>query len=163
MTRPAKNEAIPTMDRRHAAWHQCLRSRARLLEQVPELERRRVALMEGVSQRSGVRTSVLGQAYDLALEVGLDPVLALEIVGCGVAVLELPAAEPEENVSSPQPPAWVAPPLLPPDRLLLERRMRLTFRRMRTALEEHPDLDQAVAAFCAAPDVGPASYEDPLD
>jgi hypothetical protein len=127
------------------------------------LERRRAELVEGVSQRSGVRPSVLSEAYDLALEVGLDPVLALEIVGCGVAVLELPAPEPVENVSSAQPPAWVAPPLQPPDRLLLERRMRLTFRRMRTALEEHPDLDAAVAAFCAALDVGADSYDQSLD
>ncbi|MGH7461208.1 MAG: hypothetical protein ACREMA_09295, partial [Longimicrobiales bacterium] len=76
-------------DRREAAWARCLRERARLLGNVSELERRRLDLVESVSTRTGVRPGVLGVAYDVAMEVGLDPVLALEIVGCGVTVLEL--------------------------------------------------------------------------
>jgi hypothetical protein len=152
----------PIRERRSPPWQQCLRERARLLEHVPELERRREHLLEGVAQRSGVRTTVLGTAYDLAMEEGLDPVLALEVIGCGVGVLDLPAPEPVEDMHSSAPPAWVAPPLEPPDELVLERRMRLTFRRMRGCLERGRDLQVAILSFCAAPDVGAYSYDRPI-
>ncbi|MGH7467285.1 MAG: hypothetical protein ACRENP_04795 [Longimicrobiales bacterium] len=146
-------------ERRHPAWQQCLRERARLLEHVPELERRRAHLLKGVAERSGVRETVLSEAYDLALEEGLDPVLALELVGCGVGVLDLKAPEPVEEVTTAAAPAWVSPPLAAPDVLALERRMRLTFRRMRGCLEQNQDLEDAIANFCAAPDVDAFSYD----
>src|SRR5262245_3278170 len=148
-------------DRREPAWLGCLRARARLLEQVPELERRRIDLIQAVAQRSGVRPGVLSVAYDLALEVGLDPVLALEMVGCGITVEELTEPEPVEDTLTPAPPEWIAPPADPPAEVAFDRRLRLTFRRMRTCLEESADLEAAVSAFVAAPDVGPYAYDPP--
>jgi hypothetical protein len=148
-------------DRREPDWLGCLRARARLLEQVPELERRRIDLIEAVGKRSGVRPGVLGVAYDLALEVGLDPVLALEMVGCGVTVEELIEPEPVEDTLTPAPPEWIAPPFDSPDEVAFDRRLRLTFRRMRTCLEESADLESAITSFVAAPDVGPYAYDPP--
>jgi hypothetical protein len=148
-------------DRREPGWLGCLRARARLLEEVPELERRRIDLISAVAQRSGVRPGVLGVAFDLALEVGLDPVLALEMVGCGVTVEELAEPEPVEDTLTPAPPEWINPPFDPPAEVAFDRRLRLTFRRMRTCLEESMDLETAITAFVAAPDVGPYAYDPP--
>ena len=144
-------------DRRHSAQARCLCERARLLEDVPELERRRADLLDALASRSGVRITILSTAYDLAQEVGLDPILALEMIGCGVGLLELPAPEPDESAQSPAPPEWVAPPE-PVDELVLERRMRLAFRRMRTLLEQADDLEAAVATFLDQPDFDAIDY-----
>jgi hypothetical protein len=145
-------------ERRHSLPGQCLCDRARLLADVPELERRRVDLLDALSRRSGVRVTILSTAYDLAEETGLDPVLALEIVGCGVGVIDLPGPEPEESALS-LAPEWVAPPDEPEAELALERRMRLTFRRMRTLLEQADDLACAVSDFLSQPDVDAVDYD----
>ncbi|MGH7460016.1 MAG: hypothetical protein ACREMA_03180 [Longimicrobiales bacterium] len=148
-------------NRREAAWLRCLREQARLLEQVPVLERRRTDLVAGVAERSGASLAALDIAYDRALEEGLDPALALEIVGCGVAVIDLTEPEPVEGTHTLRPPDWVAPVTEPPSEQVLERRMRLTFRRMRAMLEKTSDLESAVERFSNEVDVGPFTYDVP--
>ncbi len=148
-------------NRRQPVWLRCLKERARLLEQIPVLERRRTDLVAGVATRSGASLALLDIAYDRALEEGLDPVLALEIIGCGVAVLDLTKPEPLEGTHSLPPPEWVAPPIELPGEQALERRLRLTFRRMRSALERTGDLESAIASFSSEVDVGAFRYDLP--
>jgi hypothetical protein len=138
-------------------WMSCLRERGQLLEQLPALEHRRSHLLEKSAQRSGVSHHLLDRAYDLACEEGLDPALALELVGCGVAVIELAPTEPlaEAHSLNPEFVAQVTEPL--PD-ILRERRMRLTFRRMRSALEQTETLEEAIQRFGSEPDVGEFDY-----
>jgi hypothetical protein len=149
-------------NRREAGWLRCIRQQARLLEQVPVLERRRTDLVAGVAERSGASLAALDIAYDRALEEGLDPVLALELVGCGVAVLELTEPEPVEGTHTLRPPDWVAPEIEPASEQVLERRMRMTFRRMRSLLEQTGDLEAAIECLSTQVDVGSFRYDLPL-
>src|SRR6185437_3107144 len=117
----------------------------------------------GVEKRTHVPRATLERAYDLALEAGLDPGLALELVGCGVCVVEL-ESEPTvaEEAHSSNPPDWVAPPTGPTDVMVLERRLRLTFRRLRTLLEREDDLQRAIEVFASEPDVQAYDFRAPI-
>ena len=143
-----------------AAWLSCLRSRLRAL---PELSERHADMVAGVEKRTHVPRATLERAYDLAREAGLDPALALELVGCGVSVVELDT-EPTvaEEAHSSNAPDWVAPPSAPTDVLVLERRLRLTFRRLRTLLEREDDLTRAIEAFACEPDVQAYDFRAPV-
>ncbi len=137
-------------------WLKCLRSR---LDNLAQSSVRHMELITEVQSRSQVPLTVLERAYDIAQETGLEPALALEMVGCGVCVVELeePLAVADETHSS-NPPDWVTPPLEPNDVLILERRLRLTFRRLRTLLEQVGDLQGALNEFGRQPDVGPYDF-----
>jgi hypothetical protein len=139
-------------------WVACLRERAQLLEHIPALEHRRSHLLEKSQKRSGASRHVLDRAYDLSQEEGLDPVLALELVGCGVAVVEFTPPEPSDEAHS-LAPEFVEPMDEPLSEILLERRMRQTFRRMRAALEQTEDLAGAIDHFAREPDVCPFDYD----
>jgi hypothetical protein len=142
------------------AWLVCLRARLRAL---PELSERHADMVAGVEARTHVPRTVLERAYDLAREAGLDPALALELVGCGVSVVELdPEPTVAEEAHSSNPPDWVAPPAAPVDVLVLERRLRLTFRRLRTLLEREDDLNAAIEKFAREPDVRAYDFRSPL-
>ena len=142
------------------AWLTCLR--ARLLA-LPELSERHADMVAGVERRTHVPRAVLERAYDLARESGLDPALALELVGCGVSVVELdPEPTVAEEAHSSNPPDWVAPPPGTTDVLILERRLRLTFRRLRTLLEREDDLKRAIEAFACEPDVQAYDFRAPI-
>ena len=138
-------------------WVACLRERGQLLEHLPKLEHRRANLLEKSQKRSGAPTQVLDLAYDLAIEEGLDPVLALEIVGCGIAVVELAPKEPPDEAHSLMP-DFVEPVTEALPDIVRERRMRLTFRRMRSALQASNDLGSAIDCFAAEPDIAPFDY-----
>ncbi len=138
-------------------WVACLRERAQLLEHIPKLEHRRSNLLEKSHQRSGAPLHVLDRAYDLAGEEGLDPVLALELVGCGIAVIELGPKEPGDEAHS-LTPEFVETITEPLSDIVRERRMRMTFRRMRAALEQSEDLGDAIDKFAGEPDIGAFDY-----
>jgi hypothetical protein len=138
-------------------WVACLRERGQLLEHIPKLEHRRANLLEKSQKRSGAPLQVLDLAYDLAIEEGLDPVLALEIVGCGIAVVELAPKEPLDEARS-LTPDFVEPVTEALPDIVRERRMRQTFRRMRSALEASNDLGSAIDCFAAEPDIAAFDY-----
>jgi hypothetical protein len=138
-------------------WVACLRERGQLLEHIPKLEHRRANLLEKSQKRSGAPLHVLDRAYDLAIEEGLDPVLALELVGCGIAVVELAPKQPLDEAHS-MTPDFVEPVMEPLPDIIRERRMRQTFRRMRSALEASSDLGTAIDRFAAEPDVAAFDY-----
>jgi hypothetical protein len=121
--------------------------------------RRQELLEEAV--RDGMPLTLAEQLYDVAREEGLDPSLGYELVRCGLGI-----CPPEEGVSnaSDQPvsdkyaPAWVLQPSADPDEVLRERMLRLSFRRLRHLLEEHPEPAEALRSFAREPDVGVFGY-----
>lgn len=124
-----------------------------------QLERRRVDVMED-AERAGMPSELAQLMYDVADEEGLDPALGFELVRGGLGV-----APPDGGVgTAPLAPAtdkylpgWMFGPA-PTDRMLRERMLRVSFRRLRGLLEEHEDLDLAFAAFSNEPDVGYFGY-----
>ena len=93
-------------------------------------------------------------------ELGLDrsyAVLAFELVraGIGVRELEQPEQDMDEEASQQTPPDWVAEDAVELDDVALERRLRASFRRLRSHLESSDTPVEAVEAFLADADVGP--------
>lgn len=123
------------------------------------LERRRVDIMED-AEEAGMPSELAQLMYGVAIEEGIDPALGLELVRSGLGV-----APPEDGVANaPAAPAtdkylpgWMFG-AAPTDRMLRERMLRVSFRRLRGLLEEHDELDAAFHAFAEEPDVGFFGY-----
>ena len=124
------------------------------------ISRRRVDMVEE-ALAVGMGEELAELFYDVAQEEGLDPALAFELVRCGLGIV--PPAEgldnaPEEPTTDKYRPEWLEPPI-PPDTLLRERTLRVSFRRMRGLLERHAgDAAAAFEAFAREPDAGPVGY-----
>jgi hypothetical protein len=124
-----------------------------------ELESRRSVIMEE-AVRDGMSAQLAEFLYDIALEEGLDPAIAYELVRSGLGV-----APPPEGVSNvaEEPavdkylPTWMFP-ATPPDELLRERMLRVSFRRLRSFLESETDPYEAFRKFANEPDVGHYGY-----
>jgi len=137
----------------------CLLARAEEGTEERELAQRRIELLEE-AERSGMPPGLAEALYDVAREEGVDPVLGYELVRCGLGVCPPPdgvSNAPGQPTSDKYVPEWLAPPL-PTDDLLRERMLRLSFRRLRSLLEEHDDVDEAFRAFAREPDVGFMGY-----
>jgi hypothetical protein len=125
-----------------------------------ELGSRRVEIMDEAAA-AGMSPELADLLYDIARDEGLDPALAFELVLSGLGVALPPEGlvnAPEEPASDKYAPGWVVTPPAPPDLLLRERTLRLSFRRLRGLLERHPDAGEALAAFAREPDVGRPGY-----
>jgi hypothetical protein len=119
------------------------------------LERRHETVIARAETELGLARGYLEKVYALAEEEGLEPLYAFVLVRCGVGVRELEAPEPaEEEATQQAPPEWDGVEVKLPD-VVLERRLRSTFRRLRSHLERTPAPAAAAAAFLAEPDVGP--------
>lgn len=124
-----------------------------------EIDRRRSELVEEAEER-GMSRELAELLYDIALEEGLDPALAYELVCTGLGV-----APPPEGVSNAPAdpmvdkylPSWMFPPE-PTDKILRERMLRTSFRRLRSILQEVDDVDEAFRSFANEPDVGHYGY-----
>lgn len=136
-----------------------------LLEHVEEgvdsggIERRRSEILED-GEAAGMPRDLVELLYDIAREEGLDPGLALELVKSGLGVL--PPADGVSNESNapatdPYLPAWMFP-ASPPDHLLREQTLHMSFRRLRSLLEQYHDIDEAFQRFAIDPDVGHVGY-----
>jgi hypothetical protein len=124
-----------------------------------ELERRRSDIVED-GEQSGMPRDLVELLYDVAREEGLDPGLGLELVKSGLGVMPPPdgvSNESEVPASDRYLPAWMFP-ASPPDHLLRERTLHMSFRRVRALLEEHHDIDEAFRRFASEPDVGHVGY-----
>lgn len=125
----------------------------------PEMERRRIEIMED-AEREEMPPELSALLYDVALEEGLEPGLAFELVRTGLGVV--PPPDGVSNASEAPAvdkylPAWMFP-AEPTDRLLRERMLRVSFRRLRTILEEESDPAAALSRFANEPDVGHYGY-----
>lgn len=122
--------------------------------------RRREELVERAETELGWARREAERVYDTAREEGLDPALAVELVRSGVAVCE---PEPDDNAAmegtvEPGPPDWLTPPTALPADPLRERRMRESFRRVRSLLAESAGASEALCSFAAAEDVERCGY-----
>jgi hypothetical protein len=124
-----------------------------------ELEHRRDALLRDAGE-AGMPLDLAQLLYDVAREEGLDPGLGFELVRSGLGVCPPPQGisnAAEAPSSDKYLPPWMFPPS-PPDRVLRERTLHLSFRRLRALLEEHHDIDEAFVRFASEPDVGHCGY-----
>lgn len=118
-------------------------------------EHRREALLERAEAR-GLGRGEAEKAYDLALEEGLEPALALAVVGQGISVRSFGGTAPAE-ATEPVEPEWIDRPPSAKD-AAQERRLRETFRRLRSFLEEEATPAEAVARFAREPDLEAYDY-----
>ena len=118
-------------------------------------ERRHEALMEWAESELELDREYAEQIYALAEEEDLEPVYAFHLVhsGLGVRELEAPDQDMEETVQQ-RPPEWVAEDAVELEDVVLERRLRASFRRLRSHLEQSATASDAITRFLAEPDVG---------
>jgi hypothetical protein len=124
-----------------------------------ERERRRSEVMED-AEAAGMPRDLAELMYDVALEEGLDPLLALELVRSGLAVCPPPGGISNESAAPATDkylPPWMFP-ATPPDLMMRERTLHLSFRRLRSLLERSHDVDEAFRQFANDPDVGHCGY-----
>ena len=111
-------------------------------------------------ESAGMPRSLAEKLYVVAQEEGLDPDLGYALVESGLGV-----CPPEEGLTNTSTapttdkylPEWILP-AIPPDDLLRERRLRMSFRRLRSLLEQHPEVEDALHAFADEPDVSYCGY-----
>lgn len=136
-----------------------------LLEQVErgiepsELEHRRSTLVRD-AEDVGMPRELAELLYEVAREEGLDPALGFELVRSGLGVC--PPPEGFSNAATGPStdkylPPWMFPPV-PTDLMLRERTLHLSFRRLRSLLEKHHDIDEAFRQFASDPEVGHCGY-----
>jgi hypothetical protein len=133
----------------------CLLAKAEAGIDVQESSRRRMDVLMD-AQEQGMPPDLAEMLYDVAIEEGLDPALAYELVRSGLGVVPPQngvANAPSQPTTDKYVPEWLYPPV-PTDEILRERMLRLSFRRLRSLLERHDDPDEAVRAFAREPDVG---------
>jgi hypothetical protein len=126
-----------------------------ILETVADLggadEQRREILLEQAESR-GLDRLIAEQAYDIAREEKLLPAYALSLTLHHISIQPFDSPRPRVETSEPNEPEWVdAPPN--PEQADLERRLRQTFRRLRSHLEEATDPRSAVQALLQEHDV----------
>ena len=120
-----------------------------------ERVRRRMDVI-GEAQAEGMSPELAEMMYDVAREEGVDPSFAYELVRSGLGVA--PPSEGLANAAG-QPasdkyyPTWLLPATQTDD-VLRERMLRMSFRRLRSKLEQHADPAEAFRAYAREPDVG---------
>ncbi|HSJ30437.1 MAG TPA: hypothetical protein VK933_03325 [Longimicrobiales bacterium] len=119
-------------------------------------ERRHEALMEWAETELSLERELAEQIYALAEEEELEPVYAFNLVRSqiGVQELEEPEQDMTEEAVQQAPPDWVAEDAVELEDVVLERRLRASFRRLRSHLEESASPTEAVTAFLKDADVG---------
>ncbi len=125
----------------------------------PELDRRRSEIMDEAAE-TGMSSDLAELLYDVALEEGIDPSLGFDLVRSGLGVAPPPEGvsnAPDDPMVDRYLPAWMFP-AEPTDRMLRERMLRVSFRRLRAFLEEHEEVDVAFERFAKEPDVGHYGY-----
>jgi hypothetical protein len=141
----------------------CLLSGARRLARDHGRERRRETLIERAAA-SGLTRDFAELIYATAQDEGVEPAFAFELVRCGVGVRQLDelvyAESPgEDTMTMSAPPPELLAPVAPQDEVAeRERRLRLSFRRLRHHIEAHATPEAALSAFAAEPDVGRCAY-----
>jgi hypothetical protein len=142
---------------RNTAAAACLLQRADELENMAGRQRRRIELVERAVDEEGVERELAEEAYDLAREEGLEPAFGLELVRCGVAVCEPPDSDLGTTAAVKGHPEWLEPPV-PRAEATRERRLRMSFRRLRSLLEERDTPEEALVAFATEPDVAECEF-----
>lgn len=119
-------------------------------------EQRREPLLERAEDR-GLDRSVAEQAYDISREENLLPAYGLALALHRISVLPFDSSSARVDTSEPNEPEWVDTPP-GPQQAERERRLRQTFRRLRSHLDGVQDPTLAVHAFAREPDLETHSY-----
>lgn len=126
--------------------------------------RRREELVEHAASAWRIARPRAELVYDVAVECGLDPPFAFELVRSEVAVCGGPSERsvpPRETVLE-GPPEWITPAEVreaeTTEDVERERRLRLSFRRVRGYLEQSESAAAALGAFVEDPDVWACGY-----
>jgi hypothetical protein len=137
----------------HVAAGECLRQG---IQGIAGVERRHESLMAWAHSELGLDREYAEQVYSLAQESELEPVYAFVLIRCGIGVqeLEAPEQDTDELAAQQAPPQWVGEDHVKLADVVLERRLRATFRRLRTHLEREATPRAAVDAFLGEADVG---------
>jgi len=122
-------------------------------------DRRRSEIMEE-AEEIGMSNELVELLYDVALEEGIDPAVGFDLVRSGLGV-----APPADGVSNAPDhpmvdkylPPWMFP-AQPTDQMLRERMLRISFRRLRSMLQEEENVEDAFQRFANEPDVGHFGY-----
>lgn len=138
---------------------ECLLDRAARFEGEPATSRRREELVERAIA-AGHPREYADLLYDVAEEEGVDPAVAFEIVLCGVGVRELiqPVEDQWEEAQIEAPPPWISDDPPTADAAARERHARISFRRLRSIMENQPTAEDALRAFVSEPDVGDVDF-----
>ena len=119
-------------------------------------EQRRENLVLRAGER-GLGRPEAEEAYDVAREVGLQPALGVALVAEGISIRPLDGGSADVEASDPVEPEWVdAPP--PAEAASREKRLRQTFRRVRSLLEREGSPAEAIRALANEPDVEAYDY-----
>lgn len=119
-------------------------------------EHRREELVARAEER-GIGRPGAEQAYDIASQEGVEPAYGMAVVLEGVSVQLLDGPRPDVGAAEPNEPEWVDEPPSP-QQAERERRLRQTFRRLRSKLDEEDSIQAAFAAFAGEPDLEPYDY-----
>lgn len=128
---------------------------ARLITEASRLstgaEQRRDTLIER-AEASGLDRPDAEQAYDIAIEENLPPAYGIALIHQGISVQPLDGDGTQAEAAEPVEPEWIerAPD---PAEAGREKRLRETFRRLRSFLDREGDPETAVAAFAREPDL----------
>lgn len=136
---------------------ECLLERVTGAEHRAEHHRRRIELVERAVDEGWIDAEDAGEVYDVAWDEGLEPAFAFELVRCGIAVCEPEAEPPEAPELLKGQPEWLEAPV-PAGEAVRERRLRMSFRRLRGLLERCPSPEEALVAFAWEPDVDTCGY-----
>ncbi len=120
-------------------------------------DRRRASILSAAAE-AGIAVETAELMYDVALEEGLDPALAFDLVRSGLVVDPPDEGDaPNTPVADRYLPTWLFPAV---SRELLdrERLLRLSFRRLRGLVESEGDVGAAFERFAAEPDVRRRGY-----
>lgn len=132
---------------------------ARLMADAGDLEggreHRREALLERAESR-GLGRGEAEKAYDLALEEGLEPAYALAVVVEGISVRNFGGGASPDATESVEP-EWIDRPPSRED-ATQERRLRETFRRLRSFVDREESPQEALRQFAREPDLEAYDY-----
>jgi hypothetical protein len=124
-----------------------------------DIENRRSEIMTE-AEDSGMSRELAELLYDVAEEEGIDPAIGFDLVRSGLGVAPPPGGvsnAPADPMVDRYLPAWMFP-AEPTDRMLRERMLRTSFRRLRAMLEEVDEVEDAFRRFASEPDVGHYGY-----
>ncbi|CAN5782628.1 hypothetical protein BH23GEM9_BH23GEM9_28420 [soil metagenome] len=147
--------SIGERDSEVEAARQCVRDSVAGLS-AEGVERRHEWLMEWAETEIGLERDYAEQVYALAEECELEPVYGFLLVRCNVGVreLEAPDQDADELASQQAPPEWLEGDTVELEDVAMERRLRTTFRRLRTHLSESSAAAAGIDAFLSEPDIG---------
>jgi hypothetical protein len=120
-------------------------------------EKQRRGSLVARAEAHGVSRPLAERVYDLAQEEHLPPAYGIAVVAAGISVRPLEGDRVDVAEANSGEPDWVDTPP-PPDDARVERRLRQTFRRMRSHLAEDRTPAEALSGFGGEADLEAFDY-----